>query len=380
MAGVLGGPLASNGPTGAGAAAAGNPAAAAPGTSATAADGGGGRDRTGGPRPWARRALAWAAWAVVCGLALVALGRLTHLDDALTWPYSAVNALTPVVYLPAYAALLIGFGLRRNRLAIAATALVALHLFWTAPEAWPGGGPERAPAAGTASPVRLLVSNLRYDNPTAGRLGAQVEDADPDIVVLVEAAPEVLAAVERTGALAGYEYQDRQPREGAFGWAVFSRYPLTDATAPQAGGSPMPRMTVTLDGGRRFTLFPVHTIAPVNDDYAARWRAQMAELRSLASQSSTPLVLAGDFNATRDHRPFRRLLDTGLRDAHDVANAGWGPTWNVASMLPPLLRIDHVLASPEFAVTGYRRGAEIGSDHLPLVVDLALRDPATSAD
>jgi endonuclease/exonuclease/phosphatase family metal-dependent hydrolase len=82
--------------------------------------------------------------------------------------------------------------------------------------------------------------------------------------------------------------------------------------------------------------------------------------------------MAGDFNATRDHRPFRELRDAGLRDAHDVAHAGWSPTWRAGGLVPPLLRLDHVLASRAFSVTDYQVGDDIGSDHLPITVDLAL--------
>jgi len=41
-----------------------------------------------------------------------------------------------------------------------------------------------------------------------------------------------------------------------------------------------------------------------------------------------PLVVAGDFNATRDHRQFRDLWNsTGYRDAGDDSGAGLMPTY-----------------------------------------------------
>jgi endonuclease/exonuclease/phosphatase family metal-dependent hydrolase len=47
-------------------------------------------------------------------------------------------------------------------------------------------------------------------------------------------------------------------------------------------------------------------------------------------------------------------------------------TWPRGKLLPPLVRPDHVLVSPEIAVTGYRLGDGRGSDHRPVVVDLAI--------
>jgi endonuclease/exonuclease/phosphatase family metal-dependent hydrolase len=87
------------------------------------------------------------------------------------------------------------------------------------------------------------------------------------------------------------------------------------------------------------------------------------------------VVLAGDFNATRGHRPFERLLRAGVRDAHDVTGTGWQPTWRAGSgqlRRRVALRIDHVLASPTFAITGYHLGTCDGSDHHPVIADLAL--------
>ncbi|MBL7499852.1 endonuclease/exonuclease/phosphatase family protein [Frankia sp. CNm7] len=321
----------------------------------------------------ARTVFAVLAWFVLTALALVALGRLVHLDDAIGWPYPALNALTPLLYLPVYAVLLVGFALRRNALMVAVVPLIGLHLFWTVPEVWPATGGRDAPAG--AVPVRVLASNLLYHNADAGRLGAQIKADQPDVVVLVEASPLALGAVGRSGALAGYPHHVELPKPGAFGFAVYSRFPLSDWSVREVGGQPLSRVTVTLDGGRKVLLYPVHTISPTTAANVRAWRSQLKALTDEVRAAKLPVILAGDFNATRDHRPLRRLLDAGVRDAHDVAGAGWSPTWSTESLLPPVLRIDHVLASPAFVVTGYHRGDRIGSDHLPVIVDLALRTP-----
>jgi endonuclease/exonuclease/phosphatase (EEP) superfamily protein YafD len=311
-----------------------------------------------------------AAWLVVGVLALLALGRLVHLDDAVRWPYSAVNALTPVVYLPVYATLAVGFAFRRNLLLLVSVPLMVLHLFWTVPEVLPGHA--ETPPAGAVK-LRVLSSNLLYWNQNADRLGSQLRAEHPDVVVLVEASPLTLGRVEASDALRDYPFREVEPREGAFGAAVYSRFPLSAATAPEVAGVPMLRVTVTVDGSRRFVLYAVHTISPTTGDYTQRWRRQLDYLTAEVHRSRLPVLMAGDFNATRDHRPLRRLVDSGVRDAHDVAGAGWAPSWSARSLVPPLLRIDHVLASPAFSVTGYRTGGSIGSDHLPVIADLAMR-------
>lgn len=338
------------------------PAAPAPGPTAPA----GAPERSG---QLARQLVAAGAWATVTVLALVAAGRLTHLDDAIGWPYPVLNALTPLLYLPAYAAGAVGFALRRGRLMLAATALIAIHLAWVVPEVWPG---HPAAAAAAAPRFRLLTANLRYDNANAGELGGQLAASRPDVVVLEELSPLTYGALLDGGALAGYRYRAVQVEQGAFGVGVFSRFPLSGVDLRWVTGLPSLRVTVGLTGGAPFTLFAVHTLSPTSAAYTRRWRVQLADLRRQVLAVDGPVLLAGDFNATEDHRPLRRLISAGLRDAHDAAGAGWAPTWNATTgPIPPIIRIDHVLVSKAFTVTGYRTGTRDGSDHLPIIVDLA---------
>ena len=70
---------------------------------------------------------------------------------------------------------------------------------------------------------------------------------------------------------------------------------------------------------------------------------------------------------------------TGLRNARQ----GFGilPTWPTEAKFSPikpplswliLIPIDHFLISPEIKVLDIRTGANVGSDHLPLIADLVL--------
>jgi endonuclease/exonuclease/phosphatase (EEP) superfamily protein YafD len=325
------------------------------------------------PRSWGRTAFAAVTWTVLGCLALIAVGRFSHLDDAIGWPYPAIDAYSPLIYLLAYPAVAVGFALRRNPLTIAASALVAVQLLVVAPEVWPGGA-SQAPAGSTG--FRLMTANVRYDNPAAGRLGAQIRARRPDVIVLEELSPNSYRDLRRDGALAGYRYQAVHLDAGAFGSGVFARFPLSGDAAPRVSGLMLARVTVALTARRRFVLFAVHTIAPKAPSSTDRWRSQLTYLQHQAradTAAGTPVVMAGDFNATRDNRPLRRVVDTGLHDAHDRAHAGWAPTWNaMVGMLPATVRIDHVLASNRFTVTSYATGSRFGSDHLPLVVGLAM--------
>ena len=63
-------------------------------------------------------------------------------------------------------------------------------------------------------------------------------------------------------------------------------------------------------------------------------------------------------NATPDHDVMRELDDAGYRDAGEVSNEGWQPTWpanhvGILPLLPPLVRIDHVLIGDSMASLGH---------------------------
>ena len=45
------------------------------------------------------------------------------------------------------------------------------------------------------------------------------------------------------------------------------------------------------------------------------------------SGENLPVVMVGDFNATRQHRSFDRLVRTGWSDAGALCFGGWRGTW-----------------------------------------------------
>jgi endonuclease/exonuclease/phosphatase (EEP) superfamily protein YafD len=80
------------------------------------------------------------------------------------------------------------------------------------------------------------------------------------------------------------------------------------------------------------------------------------------------LVLAGDLNLTPWSPRFARLLtETGLDDSG--LRRGLAPTW----LWPFGLAIDHVLVGAGLVALDNHLGPELGSDHRPVIVDLAIR-------
>ena len=121
------------------------------------------------------------------------------------------------------------------------------------------------------------------------------------------------------------------------------------------------------------TIIGVHPIAPVPGELA-NWRADLAWLDEVCTGER--VIMAGDLNATADH--FTATDDgPGLGSCVDAALAsGAGAVGTWPTRLPPLLGapIDHVLATPDLEIRGFRvitTRDDAGSDHRPVVARLA---------
>ena len=120
-------------------------------------------------------------------------------------------------------------------------------------------------------------------------------------------------------------------------------------------------------------IVAAHAVAP-RQEYMTQWRS---DLQWLADQCATDnVILAGDFNATLDHMTGLGVEGGTLGRCRDAAsesgNGGIG-TW--PTDFPALLGapIDHVMATPDWTVTGsvvMRTLDGSGSDHRPIVVQL----------
>ncbi|MDQ0743615.1 endonuclease/exonuclease/phosphatase family metal-dependent hydrolase [Clavibacter sp. B3I6] len=110
------------------------------------------------------------------------------------------------------------------------------------------------------------------------------------------------------------------------------------------------------------------------------WRADLAWLGQRCDEGN--VIIAGDFNATLDHMsryggtPTERDQVTDLGQCVDAARASGNAavgTW--PTDIPALLGtpIDHIMATPGWAVTGFRVVEDrdgAGSDHRPIVAQL----------
>jgi endonuclease/exonuclease/phosphatase (EEP) superfamily protein YafD len=126
---------------------------------------------------------------------------------------------------------------------------------------------------------------------------------------------------------------------------------------------------MTTDRGTDVALLGIHPLAPTSAGRAALRDAQLAYAAEWADGAGALSIVAGDFNASHWSSAFGDMLDP-LVDS----GRGFGIQPTFPTSLPSVLRIpiDHLLHGPGFRVVDRWLGPPLGSDHRPLVVDLAV--------
>jgi endonuclease/exonuclease/phosphatase (EEP) superfamily protein YafD len=282
-------------------------------------------------------------------------------SDGVT-PVPQLLAFLPWLLVPAGAGLLLAL-LGRWRLGMA-WALVVLGLL-----AWyiePYGRTDE-PGGTPLAEFQVLTSNVEFGHGTAA-LVPLIRRHRP-AVVFVEECEHRCQATLRAEFGADYPYRRAVEAAGSKGSLVLSRFPLR-GTAGVRGTMGMPGAIADVHG-RAVRLQLAHPMPPLPGQVGL-WRRELGRLRAVAADTRTPLILAGDFNASQDHAAFRRILDTGLRDAARLAGHDRTPSW--PARLNPAFgaQIDHVLVSRDFSASAARFFSPSGTDHRALLVDVTL--------
>lgn len=191
-----------------------------------------------------------------------------------------------------------------------------------------------------------------------------------DVVSLQEVSPALSGRLKQ---LQEYPYQYHYPERHAFGAAILSKYELSDMKRSFLANNSYISATLSLEGDKALRIYALHTNPPVSPEWLVTRNQQVIETaRAVAADESDYKIMIGDYNLTPYSYWFKELLRiSGLQDSR----RGQGIQGSWPAMFPtPLFKIpiDHVLTSPDVVVKDRRLGPPMGSDHLPVIVDVAL--------
>ena len=229
------------------------------------------------------------------------------------------------------------------------------------------------------STLRLLLVNLDHQNQDTSPAIQYIESQNIDVVLLQEVTSRWLSTLQSN--LSRYRVATSLPRENSTGVAML--VPTTPSKSveivatqivelPPNSGAPLVETTLRW-GGKEVVILGLSIARPRNRDSSA---FQQVEFDAAAKwslrqqrQDKRDVVVMGDFNTTPWSDRFRKFLqDSDLRNS--LRGFGLQPTWHAALPSPLMIAIDHCLHSQSITTINRASGSNIGSDHLPLFVEL----------
>lgn len=260
-------------------------------------------------------------------------------------------------------AFLIGLLMPRAKLL---TAFLVIVAGVAAIGAWPHavsrtGGPVASAAAGERA-LRVASFNTRYVNNDAAAIEAEVRRLDADVVALIEMGPGKRRMLE--------DLRDLYPHQAACftidycNLAIIAKLPLAMTGAEvRWEGPPYIAARLGPEGGN-LTVLVAHTIRFPHS--RAQFRQVMALGDMIEAMPGRKLVM-GDFNAT----PYSRIIET-VENRGSLTRLTNLPSWPSQLGLPQIA-IDHIFVSQGIRpLTKAAIGEPAGSDHYPVVVDIAV--------
>jgi endonuclease/exonuclease/phosphatase (EEP) superfamily protein YafD len=219
--------------------------------------------------------------------------------------------------------------------------------------------------------VRLLLLNVFGENTDFDAVADLVRSERADVVGLTELTPTMADAI--APALARYRARAAEPQTGFFGIGLYGtrkalRRPRIETFAEGARNAAVGILRL---GGRRATLVVLHPPFPITPRGAEDRSSQLDAIADAVERGELGprVAVCGDLNAPSWTATARRLVDAGLTDT----TSGYRLEGTWPSFLPGPLRLplDNCLIRG-LTLVSRSTGESVGSDHLPLVFELAL--------
>lgn len=218
----------------------------------------------------------------------------------------------------------------------------------------------------------VASANVFFRNHDSAPLRRWLEQERPDAVVIVEFTPGFAESLQ---ALSGFPYRKLLAQPDAFGIAILSRHPITQYEVVRDDDDrPMVKVRIRW-AGREIGLAALHPMPPMTPHFHALRNRTLALLTPTTGWDDMPAIVAGDFNATPWSDAFDGPTQRGWRRA-----TGLTPTWPMVWRGWMGIPIDHVLVTPQWQVVHSEVGPNLGSDHYPVLVRLALPKQGSADD
>ncbi len=309
----------------------------------------------------------WQSFISICLILGLTLTVMTFFGR-LWWGFELATHFR-VQYVILFFFLMVVMAVKRQLLLVGITGLcMAVHLFYILPVYL---SPRESLAESKSETVKILSSNVRRNNTHHQQVLDLISKETPDVVTLQEVDDVWLEALKPLDKTYPYRqiikvsYQERL--------SLYSRLPIITSHEKYYGIYKIPVLIVTLNvNGHPLTVYTTHLISPTTPRDAQARNQALIQLAQEIHSAKEPGVLIGDMNISPWSPYFYDLLRTsGLKDSR----YGFGIQASWPTYVPPfLIPLDHCLVHPSIQVLDRRVGPNIGSDHYPVLIKLAVPD------
>ena len=220
-----------------------------------------------------------------------------------------------------------------------------------------------------ANSLKIVLCNVNTQNANYDGVMKLAWGENPDLLVLQEVSDQWMRAL--VPLTENYSCVISRPRSDNFGIAVFSRISGLKAQDVSLGVMDLPSVKVNFSwSGCSWTLMTTHPLPPINSQFYLWRNLQLEKAAKEIAELKGNILLLGDLNMTMWSGEFTKVERiSGLRNGRRGFGilASWPAGLGVFG-----IPLDHCLVSSEIRVLDIRTGSPVGSDHLPLIVQISL--------
>lgn len=291
---------------------------------------------------------------------------------SLWWRFELMEHFRPQYCLILIAAIIVGAISHQSWCFIWCVPL-ALNLALILPLFFRSGQVQASPK----NTLTILHANLDHGNQDTTQAIEYIKSQKLDLVLLQEVTAKWLTAIETN--LSQYQIIKSLPLENSQGWVMLlpiKPSPSLEILATQIIKLPAYSNRPLLEiisrwENREVAILSLSVARPNQSNFQAVEFDAAAEWSLLQQKANKrEVVVIGDFNSTPWSSRFRKF-----QQASNLHNSqrGFGlqPTWQSTFPSVLMIAIDHCLHSRSITTINRYIGSNIGSDHLPLVVELS---------
>lgn len=304
----------------------------------------------------------WIFFAFVALIVAVSLLSLAGYLGNLHRYLDIANAFKPQYLTGAIAAFVYFFLTRRKQWVVVSLVCIFLNCLEILPWYMPVGlAAETSPAN-----FRVLAFNVLSNNSEFEQVITFVKQEKPDLAIFMEASGEWPENLKMLDDIFPYHQSAEK-----IDLQIYSTIPLTDSQI-KVHGKYRGYVRSEIDRGTRVSVIASHNYPPVVFGLEGfTWRnEQLKAIGETVATVENPVIVVGDLNAPMwSHYYQKALNNSGLRNTRQ----GFGimPTYEPKNFFKAI-PVDHCLVSEDIQVVNMRLGPSLGSDHVPIIVDLLI--------